>query len=327
MNFTNVISIVAVSISSIVADATHHLDRTPASAFKRKKQRGNMKSLGFLGLVTGLFLLIAACGDIYGGATPPGAPISTEPPFATEAPSPVPEGLRLFTANGCSACHGANGEGTAIAPGLAGHTGSQVTRQARAPVGQMPVFPPLQISNAELAQIAEYIESLGGDHLHVSSDDSNQSLTQHHWMILFALEDESPVEAVHHVDHIISLVVGQHLAQMNEAKEEIEAGDFHDGGHIIENMLAGVQVEDLTPSEMHSSMARSSALIGDSEGALHHLDHISDALGADPASEEHVAEVRELLESGELTEAAHELEELVGEVHAEEHQEEEEHGH
>jgi len=88
----------------------------------------------------------------------------------------------------------------------------------------MPVFPPSQISNTELAQIAEYIESLGGDHLHVSSDDPNQSLTQHHWMILFALEDESPGEAVHHIDHITGLVAGQHLAQMNEAKEAIETG-------------------------------------------------------------------------------------------------------
>lgn len=28
---------------------------------------GKMKRLGFLGLITGLFMLIAACGDIYGG--------------------------------------------------------------------------------------------------------------------------------------------------------------------------------------------------------------------------------------------------------------------
>jgi len=188
-----------------------------------------MKRLGFLGLITGLFMLIAACGDIYGGATPSapstsGAATSTAPPLVTPAATLASEGQRLFTANGCAACHGPNGEGSAIAPGLAGHTGRQVTRQARAPVGQMPVFPPSQISNTELAQIAEYIESLGGDHLHVSSDDPNQSLTQHHWMILFALEDESPGEAVHHIDHITGLVAGQHLAQMNEAKEAIETG-------------------------------------------------------------------------------------------------------
>ncbi len=281
----------------------------------------SMKSLGLLGLVTGLFLLVAACGDIYGG-DPPSA-VSTAPPPATSLPTSVSEGQRLFTANGCSACHGSNGEGTTIAPGLAGHTGGQVKRQARAPVGQMPVFPPSQISNAELNEIAEYIESLGGEHLHMTSDDPDQSLTQHHWMILFALEDDSTEEAVHHIDHVSGLVTGQHLAQMTEAKEAIEAGNTHEGVHIIENMLAGIQVDDLTPSEMHANMARSSALVDDIEGALHHMEHISASLGQTQA----VVEILEMLESGNLSDAAHELEELVGAAHEEEHPEEEEHDH
>ena len=33
-----------------------------------------------------------------------------------------PEGRDLFAAKGCSACHGQDAEGTAIAPALAGHT-------------------------------------------------------------------------------------------------------------------------------------------------------------------------------------------------------------
>ena len=191
----------------------------------------------------------------------------------------------------------------------------------------MPVFPPSQISNTELTLIAEYIESLGGDHVHVSIDDPAQASAQHHWMTLFALEDGEPGEAVHHLDHIISLVTGQHLAQMNEAKASIEAGDLHEGTHIIENMLAGTQVDDLTPSEMHARLARSSALVGDAEEALHHLGHISGALNESPAVAALVEEVRELLAAGELGDAAHELEEVAGEAHEEEHQEEDAHGH
>jgi hypothetical protein len=106
-------------------------------------------------------------------------------------------------------------------------------------------------------------------------DDTGQASAQHHWMTLFALEAGSNEEAVHHIDHIIGLVAGQHMAQMEEAKKEIEAGNLHEGTHIIENMLAGVEVDDLTPSEMHASLARSSALIDDAAGALHHLDHIA----------------------------------------------------
>lgn len=57
-------------------------------------------------------------------------------------------------------------------------------------------------------------------------------------------------------------------------------------------MLAGVQMEDLTPSEMHANLACSSTLIDDVEGALHHLEHFADRLGSGPALESRVAEIR-----------------------------------
>ncbi len=285
-----------------------------------------MKPLGILGLIAGLVLMIAACGGIYGGDTTSAAPTSTAPPAATALPTSTSEGQRLFTANGCSACHGPEGQGSAIAPGLAGHTAGQVKRQARAPLGLMPVFPPSKISNAELSQIAEYVESLAGEHVHMRIADPGESLAQHHWMTLFALEDDSPDEAVHHIDHIIDQVTGEHLSQMKQSREETEGGYLHEAVHIIENMLAGVQVDDLTASEMHASLARSSVLIDDIDGALHHLDHLMEALSGDPAVASQVAEIRGLLESGDISDAAHELEELAGTTHEEEHKEEQEDG-
>ena len=97
--------------------------------------------------------------------------------------------------------------------------------------------------------------------------------------------------------------------------------------HVIENMVAGTQVNDLTPSEMHASLARSSALVGDAEGTMHHLDHISQALSGNPALAAQMAEIRELLESEDLGDAAHELKDLVGDAHEEKHHEPEGHGH
>ena len=289
----------------------------------------NMKPLGLLGLITGLFLLIAACGGIYGGDTTLAPPPSTTPPSTAPSSATAPlastsEGQRLFTVNGCSACHGSEGQGSAIAPGLAGHTAAQVKRQARAPLGLMPVFPPSKISNTELGQIAEYVESLGGDHVHMRVADPGEALSQHHWMTLFALEDGSASEAVHHIGHIIAQVTGQHLSQMEEAKDEAEAGQLHEAIHIIENMLAGIQVDDLTPSEMHASLARSSVLVEDINGALHHLDHIMERMGGDPAAASLVAEIRDLLESGDIGDAAHELDDLTGIAHEEEHEDEDE---
>ena len=276
-----------------------------------------MKLMGIFGLIAGLVLIIAACG----GDTPSAAPTSAAPPLATTQPATTSQGQRLFTANGCSACHGAQGQGSAIAPALAGHTGSQVKRQARAPLGLMPVFPPSTISNKELSQIAEYIESLEGDHVHMRVVDPGAALSQHHWMTLFALEDDSVNEAVHHIDHIIAQVAGQHLAQMEQAKDETTGGNLHEAIHIIENMLAGVQLDDLTPSEMHASLARSSVLIDDIEGALHHLEHLMEALSGDQAVASQVAEIQGLLASGDLGDAAHELEKLTGKAHEEEREE------
>lgn len=295
-----------------------------------------MKPLGLLALAAGLFSLIAACGGVYGGdatlAPPPSiSPTATTPPAAAP-PAAASEGERLFISSGCAACHGARGQGSTIAPALAGHTGGQVERQVRAPLGLMPVFPPSKISNEELGQIAEYVESLAGDHTHMRLTDPGAALSQHHWMTLFALEDGSANEAVHHIDHIITEVTGQHLSQMVEAKNETQEGHLHEAAHLIENMLAGVQVDDLTPSEMHASLARSSLLIDDITGALHHLDHVMEQLSGDPAVANHVAEVRELLESGNISDAAHALEELTGTAHEEEHEDEEDeeedgHGH
>ena len=294
-----------------------------------------MKPLALLGLITGLFLLVSACGG-YGNVPVTSSPLDAAPtasaataqPTSAPVPStpvpsaPISEGQRLFTVNGCSACHGSEGQGSAIAPGLAGHTAAQVKRQARAPLGLMPVFPPSKISNAELNLIAEYIESLTGDHGHMKPAGLGDASAQHHWMALFALEDDSPVEAIHHINHVIGLVAGQHLAQMQEAKAAAEAGQLHESIHIIENMLAGVQVEELTPSEMHASLARSSVLIDDIDGALHHLEHLMEALSGDAAIAGQVAEIRDLLEAGNVSDAAHELEELTGAAHEEEHEEE-----
>jgi hypothetical protein len=54
----------------------------------------------------------------------------------------------------------------------------------------MPVFPPDKVSNQTLAQIAEYIEALPGEHAHQMQGGTKEALTQRHWMALFALESE-----------------------------------------------------------------------------------------------------------------------------------------
>ena len=136
-----------------------------------------MKKRGIIvvGLMAFIALVIAACG---GGSTPTtsecwvlerGVLVPTPCPPRTTVPdtiTPVPptamptiqeQGQKLFVSKGCSACHGQDGQGTAIAPALPGHSAAIVKRQVRAPVGIMPLFSPDEISNEELEQIVSPI--------------------------------------------------------------------------------------------------------------------------------------------------------------------------
>ncbi|MCH8090239.1 MAG: cytochrome c, partial [Chloroflexi bacterium] len=149
------------------------------------------------------------------------------------------QGQRLFVSKGCSACHGQDAQGTTIAPALSGHSAAIVKRQARAPVGVMPLFSPDEISNEELEQIAEFIASLPAGHMHVREVDVGREVALHHWMALISLEEDEIIEAIHHVEHIIGLVQGIHLARMQEILQQLQEGDVHDGVHGIQDMLAG----------------------------------------------------------------------------------------
>ena len=92
--------------------------------------------------------------------TPTPTPLST----ATIQPTPdeavVAEGKALFTAKTCAACHGANAEGTAIAPSLSGQTGSNITKRVREGVGGMPSFSTDRLGDEELVKIVKYLEGL-----------------------------------------------------------------------------------------------------------------------------------------------------------------------
>jgi hypothetical protein len=80
----------------------------------------------------------------------------------------------------------------------------------------MPPFPPGEISNEELEQIAEFIASLPSEHPHMRLVDVGRDIALHHWMALISLEEGEIAEGVHHLESIIELVQGAHLARMQE---------------------------------------------------------------------------------------------------------------
>ena len=273
-----------------------------------------LKLMSMIGMSIVLMLLLAACSSTGSepDVKPQGTSLPTSFPAPTAAIETLPVGHQLFITKGCAACHGQAAEGSAIAPALGGHTGNQVRRQARAPLGLMPVFPPDRLSNSEMGEIAGFIQSLSGAHGHQRPVARADASAQHHWMALFALEDGQPSEAAHHINHVIELVSGEHLARMGDALRLIESANPHDAEHVIEGMIAGTAAPDVTSPEMHLRLAASSAIVVSAEDAVHHLEHYSDLI-ADASPEAAIAlGAIELLRAGELVEAGHEISGLVG---------------
>jgi cytochrome c553 len=264
-------------------------------------------------MFTGLLFFALACGQ------PEPTPTSSPSPTSTTAPSPAalsPE-HQLFVDKGCAACHGRNAEGSAFAPPLAGHSAAVVKRQIRAPLGIMPVFPLDKISNEEMQAITEFIDGLSADneHAHAKASSGPDELSLHHWMALFSIEAEDPKEGAHHLGHIVDLTEGEHLAQMKKAIALLEEGEVHEGAHIVEGMLAGLEEVGLDDSGMHLTLALSSARVGEHDASLHHLQHFLDA--ASGGRQEAAEEIVSMLQAGAAHDAVDHLEELAGQANPE----------
>ena len=245
-----------------------------------------------------------------------GAPPS---PTATETPAKPPEtreevgGRELYISKGCAACHGQNAEGSAIAPALPGHNEMMVKRQMRNPRLRMPAFSENQINADELEAIAGYIASLSGEgHAHPETIALAESVEMHHWMALEALKTNDRGEAIHHVEHVIDLLEpGQHHERMVAIVQSLQAGEGHEPEHAIEEMLAGTAAPDLTLFQLHLRQALVSMAGNDRADAQHHVEHAQGL--AEQDDEGGVHEALEALDQGELHQAQHEIQELLGE--------------
>ena len=258
-----------------------------------------------------LSVLASACASESEG------PTATVANADHDAGSEVTVGHDLMIAKGCAACHGQNGEGSAIAPALAGHTEAQVERQVRSPRFQMPAFSEEQVSDEELDAIIHYIASLeseGHAHAEVESAQLGATVEMHHWMALEALKADVLEDAVHHVEHIIELLDdGDHLDRMKVIREDLQVSNIHDAEHEIEEMLAGRAAPDLTLAQLHLRQALVALAVEGLADARHHVEHFRGLVRAQKA--QRAAEILELLGKGDLHQAEHDIQELLGEEH------------
>ena len=183
-------------------------------------------------------------------------------------------------------------------------------RNVRSPVGNMPRSSPEQISNDELEMIADYIASLAPAAEHREPAAMEDALVVHHWMALYALESDDRAEAKHHVIHILELVTDlEHKARMEEILEHLQAGDFHDASHDIEDMLVGKTDSGVSMKNLHLQLALADIAVEDQPDAKHHLEHFVDLTAGDEKARGE--EIIDLLEQGKFHDAEHEVEELL----------------
>ena len=230
--------------------------------------------------------------------------------------STLERGRAVFLEVGCASCHGEDGSGTVIAPGLPGHNELQVRRQVRGPIGVMPVFGRDSLSPEDLDALVVYIESLEGIDGHGHMPDSGVSLADqslsHHRMALTAFEATNVTEAQHHIEHLIDILEGQHLALMQEALQITLTGDIHDAQHMIEAMLSDVQPEEESLATLHLRLGLSGLRVDGVDEAIHHLDHA--AADAEAGELAEVEEILAFIAAGDLAEAEEHLSGMLGQT-------------
>ena len=189
-----------------------------------------------------------------------------------------------------------------------------VKRQVRNPRFQMPAFSQEQVSDEEIEAIALYITSLeGDDHAHPEPIGLAAALQMHHWMALESLKAGDSGDAIHHVRHTIEILEeGEHQQRMENILDSLLAdGDTHDPEHEIEEMLAGRAAPDLTLVQLHLRQALIALAVEDTADTKHHVAHFQELARPDGQT----AEILNLLDQGDLREAEHEIQELLGEQH------------
>jgi mono/diheme cytochrome c family protein len=111
----------------------------------------------FLALVIAVVTLILPVNAARAGATSP-APQDEKPPVGNSQ-----NGKKLFTSYGCFECHGHQAEGTSVGGPRLGPNPisfSAFVRYIRQPTGQMPPFTIKVTSDADLADIYAFLQSL-----------------------------------------------------------------------------------------------------------------------------------------------------------------------
>jgi hypothetical protein len=99
----------------------------------------------------------------------------------------------------------------------------------------------------------------------------------HHWQALTAIHAEDVGDAIHHVEHIIDVVHGDHQSAMRGILHDLEGKRLHLAEHAIGEMLAAHAEPNLSPAMIHLQLGMTALGRDDRFEAMHHVTHFVDA--------------------------------------------------
>ncbi len=222
--------------------------------------------------------------------------------------SPEQEGRALYIAYGCASCHGLDARGAIFAADLPGHSGPKVITGVRSPLGKMPAFSTLDISDQELEMIATYIAGLGPVREEpelILTDETQLALYRN---VLQSLKAGKADEATAQLMQLAEATEDhEQKHQVEDLLGMVEAGKLHDAEHMIEAMLEG-QTE--AGPEMHLRLALKALEDRELDAVAQHMEEfVAVAAGMDRLKGQNVLD---LLKAKEYHDAGHGIEELLG---------------
>ncbi|HLC04139.1 MAG TPA: c-type cytochrome [Anaerolineales bacterium] len=172
-------------------------------------------------------LALPACGGSSGTVA---APAGSQTDLA--------RGQQLFSEN-CGECHGLDAAGSDEAPAAVGHSPEEVIEQARNPMGDMDPIPVGELSDADLALIAAYLQTLDGAEAHPEIE-PGEAEQLHLVAALEAIEDPENLnreEAVSHLEQAVALASGEAAGLYAELLEAVENRRAGVARHELEEIL------------------------------------------------------------------------------------------
>jgi len=182
-----------------------------------------------------LLIIIALALTACGGGAPAASQAGAQRQGGAASSA---QGQQLFALN-CGECHSEDGTGTDEAPAVLGHTTDQILQQVRTPEGDMDAIPADKLSDADLALIAQFVASLGGEEAHPAIEPTEEERV-HLEAAFDAIKDYENMDrqaATTHLEQAVALASGEAAELYEDMLASVKAEKAGNARHELKELL------------------------------------------------------------------------------------------